>query len=92
MPGKNLTREEAKARAAIVTVDSYEIALDLTSSTETFRSVTTVRFAGEKGAETFIDLIAPSVEAIILNGEALEQGTHAAASHLTLPTGSAVPR
>lgn len=85
MPGKNLTRVEASARAALVTVDSYEVALDLTSSTETFRSLTTVRFAAEKGAETFIDLIAPSVQKITLNGEHLDPATHFADSRISLP-------
>ena len=31
MPGKNLTRDEAAARAALVTVDHYDVALDLTT-------------------------------------------------------------
>ena len=44
MPGKNLTRLEAQARAAVVSDCSYEIELDLTSgltaSPPTFRSTT----------------------------------------------------
>ncbi|MGW1886453.1 aminopeptidase N [Streptomyces sp. NPDC001970] len=75
MPGTNLTREEAQARARLLTVDSYEIDLDLTGAQEggTYRSVTTVRFdSAEDGAETFIDLVAPAVHEVVLNGKSLD--------------------
>ena len=75
MPGKNLTRDEAIARAAIVSVDHYDVELDLTTSEKTFRTRTTVSFTSpEPGAATFIDLIAESVESITLNGEQLDAG------------------
>ena len=85
MPGKNLTRDEAAARSAIVSTDSYAVSLDLTTGPETFRTVTTVEFGAQDGAETFIDLIAPSVQAITLNGEALEPAEHFADSRIRLP-------
>ncbi|MDI2127349.1 aminopeptidase N [Yinghuangia seranimata] len=73
MPGTNLTRDEARERARILTVDGYDVALDLTGTGATFGSETTVRFAcAEPGASTFIDLIAPSVTEITLNGVALD--------------------
>ncbi|MFD9635300.1 aminopeptidase N [Streptomyces violascens] len=75
MPGTNLTREEAQRRAALLTVDSYEIELDLSGAQEggTYRSVATVRFdSAEAGAETFIDLVAPTVHEVVLNGTALD--------------------
>ena len=59
MPGENLTRDEARTRAGLLSVDSYEVTLDLTTGDETFGSDTVVRFSAEPGAETFIDLIAP---------------------------------
>ncbi|MFF0294877.1 aminopeptidase N [Kitasatospora sp. NPDC004614] len=74
MPGTNLTREEARTRAALLHVESYDIELDLSSAREggTFRSTTVVRFtATETGASTFIDLVAPAVSEIVLNGRAL---------------------
>ncbi|MFI9616283.1 aminopeptidase N [Streptomyces sp. NPDC052023] len=77
MPGTNLTREEAQQRAKLLTVDSYEIELDLSGAQEgdTFRSVTTVRFdVAENGAESFIDLVAPTVHEITLNGDQLDPG------------------
>ena len=72
MPGENLTRNEARERARLLDVDSYDISLDLTVGDETFRSDTTVRFTAEVGSSTFIDLIAPSVQSITLNGETVE--------------------
>lgn len=76
MPGQNLTREEAAARAAIVSTDSYDVVLDLSGAADpanaTFRSTTTVRFTATPGASTFIDLIAPTVHAVTLNGTALD--------------------
>ncbi|MER5358951.1 aminopeptidase N [Streptomyces sp. NPDC002785] len=75
MPGTNLTREEAQERARLLTVDAYEIDLDLSGAQEggTYRSVTTVRFdSAEAGAETFIDLVAPAVHEVELNGKSLD--------------------
>ncbi|WP_328948562.1 aminopeptidase N [Streptomyces sp. NBC_00184] len=75
MPGTNLTREEAQERARLLTVDAYEIDLDLSGAQEggTYRSVTTVRFdSAEAGAETFIDLVAPAVHEVELNGRTLD--------------------
>jgi aminopeptidase N len=69
----NLTRSDAIARAELLTVDSYDIALDLTDgggkpSDRTFRSTTTVRFGARKGAATFIDVIADRFHQVTLNG------------------------
>ncbi|MET9517879.1 aminopeptidase N [Streptomyces sp. NPDC002994] len=98
MPGENLSRDEARARAELLSVEGYEVALDLRSavgetrdgrdSTEggdgadgadggdgprTFRSLTTIRFrCARPGADSFADLLAPSVTAVTLNGEALD--------------------
>lgn len=88
MPGENLSRDEARERAALLSVDGYEVSLDLRSAigeqdtgqaTEvaprTFRSVTTIRFrSAEPGATSFADLIAPSVTALSLNGKDLDPG------------------
>ncbi|MFX4291068.1 aminopeptidase N [Streptomyces bohaiensis] len=80
MPGENLTREEARERARLLTVHGYRVSLDLRSATEpapasgprTFRSTTTVRFScAEPGADSFADLVAPHVHSVTLNGEPL---------------------
>ena len=72
-----LTREEAKVRAALISDPEYTIALDLTQSEKTFTSETTVTFrCAEPGASTFIDLTAPSVAAVELNGQPVELDAH----------------
>ncbi|MDD9382810.1 aminopeptidase N [Streptomyces sp. ZAF1911] len=82
MPGENLSRDEARERAELLSVDGYEVVLDLRSAVDeaepadgprTFRSVTTVRFrAAAPGASSFADLIAPKVNAVTLNGRELD--------------------
>ncbi|MEU3728166.1 aminopeptidase N [Streptomyces sp. NPDC033538] len=81
MPGENLSRDEARERAALLSVDGYEVSLDVRSAIgdaegdgpRTFRSVTTIRFrCNEPGASGFADLIAPSVTAVSLNGRDLD--------------------
>ncbi|WP_181789347.1 aminopeptidase N, partial [Streptomyces phytophilus] len=79
MPGENLTREEARERARLLEVEAYEVELDLRTAVapaaEPFRSVTTVRFrCSQPGAATFLDLIAPDVTAVTLNGRDLDPG------------------
>ncbi|EFL32169.1 aminopeptidase N [Streptomyces viridochromogenes DSM 40736] len=92
MPGTNLTREEAQQRAKLLAVDSYEIELDLSGAQEggTYRSVTTVRFdvtaeaGAENGAESFIDLVAPAVHEVTLNGDSLDPAEIFADSRIAL--------
>ena len=73
MPGMNLTREEARARAEHLQVASYDVQLDLTTGRKTFRSRTAVRFTcSSPGSGTFIDLVAPSVHRVELNGVELD--------------------
>ncbi|MFJ3618257.1 aminopeptidase N [Streptomyces iakyrus] len=93
MPGENLSRDEARERAALLSVDGYEVSLDLRSAVgedpgdgpRTFRSVTTVRFrCNEPGASSFADLIAPSVTAVSLNGRDLDPGEVFDGSRITL--------
>ncbi|MFF9025098.1 aminopeptidase N [Streptomyces eurythermus] len=84
MPGENLSRDEARERAALLSVDGYEVFLDLRSAVgdgdgdgepRTFRSVTTVRFrCNEPGASSFADLLAPRVTSVSLNGRDLDPG------------------
>ncbi|MDP9393855.1 MAG: aminopeptidase N [Actinomycetota bacterium] len=73
MPGMNLTRAEARERAGQLTVDRYDVELDLTTGERTFRSTTTVSFStSEPGSSTFVDLVAPAVHEITFNGRALD--------------------
>ncbi|RFA14617.1 aminopeptidase N [Subtercola boreus] len=72
MPGENLTRDEARERASLVSTSSYDISLDLTTGPETFLSTTTVRFTATEGASTFIDAITKTVRSVTLNGTELD--------------------
>jgi aminopeptidase N len=72
VPGENLTRVEAQQRKALVDVQSYTIALDVTTGDEVFRSTTEVRFTATDGASTFIDHISRSVLSVTLNGAELD--------------------
>lgn len=72
MPGQNLTKEEAQVRGSIISDVRYQVHLDLTQGSETFVSTTTISFNAEEGSETFLDLVAPSVQSIVLNGNALD--------------------
>jgi aminopeptidase N len=79
MPGTNLTREEARARAQILSVESYTVDLDLTATTEPgkadtkFGSTTVIRFScSQPGASTFADLVGATIHELTLNGEQLD--------------------
>jgi aminopeptidase N len=72
LPGENLTRIEAQERAALVTVTSYDVTLDLTTGPTTFASTTTVVFGAVAGSSTFIDAITENVHSVTLNGNALD--------------------
>ncbi|MFC0622559.1 aminopeptidase N [Kribbella deserti] len=78
MPGTNLTRNEARARAGLISDVRYAVDLDLTGAATgaaTFPSITTVNFTAEPGAATFADLIASAVHEITLNGRSLDPAT-----------------
>ncbi|MBY9076689.1 aminopeptidase N [Nocardioides sp. WL0053] len=73
MPGTNLTRDEARARAELLSVDSYTVDLDLTTSDTTFGSTTVIRFSCSKpGASTFADLVGATIHELTLNGTPLD--------------------
>jgi aminopeptidase N len=69
----NLTREEARDRGQLLSVESYLVELDLTGPETTFESVSTIRFGcARPGASTFAELTAPAVTEITLNGAAVD--------------------
>jgi aminopeptidase N len=72
VPVRSLRQEEAVERAALLSVTSYDIALDLTDLVDgaAFRAVSTVRFTATAGAPTFVDCCA-EVESATLNGRRL---------------------
>ena len=72
----NITREEAAQRAAALTVDAYEVSLDLARGAERFAVTSTVTFAASEdavGSSTWIDWVATTApRAVTLNGERLD--------------------
>ncbi|UEA59445.1 aminopeptidase N [Gordonia otitidis] len=77
MTAPNLTRDQARERATTIDVSHYDVELDLTDGNgkpgeKTFRSTSTVTFTATPGSQTFIDLVAPTLRSVTLNGKALE--------------------
>ena len=67
----DLSREEAIDRAALIRDPRYNITLDLTQE-NAFTSDTVIRFGCVRaGAETFVNITAPSITTIELNGESV---------------------
>ncbi|MBG6225659.1 aminopeptidase N [Arthrobacter sp. CAN_A2] len=86
MPGLNLTRDEARTRADLLTVHSYEVTLDLTRGERVFRSTTVVSFDARQGASTFIDAVTDAVHRVELNGVALDPAEVSDGVRIQLPT------
>jgi aminopeptidase N len=89
----NLERTEAAERARLLTVTSYDVQLDLTDGggeepgEDTFATTSTIRFTcSEPGASTHLDLTAPEVSSVTLNGEALDVATVFDGDRIQLPT------
>jgi aminopeptidase N len=85
----NLTREAAVERAALVTVDNYRIALDLTDGhgkpgERTFRSMTTVEFDALPGADTYIDIAADRIHRATLNGRDIDVSAYDESTGISL--------
>jgi aminopeptidase N len=82
--GNNLTRDEARDRAKLVSGVVQEVRLDFTGSGQDYRMETVIRFdAPEPGASTFLDLIAVEVEGVELNGSPVDDPVDG--SRLRLP-------
>jgi aminopeptidase N len=86
----NLTRDDARARADLLSIESYDVVLDLTDgggkpSDRTFRTTTTLRFAAREGADTFVDLFADRVHSATLNGRELDVSGYRPETGIALP-------
>lgn len=70
---RSLTRSEARRRAALLSVTSMEVDLDLSRGEHTFVSTTTIRFrCAEPGAATFLDLKPVELTSLTLNGSPID--------------------
>jgi aminopeptidase N len=86
MPPAEITRAETAERARLLSVDSYDVSLDLTGGGEVFASTSVVRFGcAEPGASSYADLIAADVRQVTLNGSALDPAAVYGGGRITLP-------
>ena len=85
MPGMNLTRAEARERAALISVESYEVSLDLTRGEKVFGSTTAVTFSARPGSSTFIDAVTHKVHSVMLNGIELDPAEVSDGVRIQLP-------
>jgi aminopeptidase N len=91
----NLTRDDARTRAELLTITSYDVVLDLsaddgttgaTPSERSFRSTTTIRFAASRpGESTFVDIIADRFHSVTLNGADVDVSGYRREDGLRLP-------
>ncbi len=86
----NLTREDARSRADLLHVESYDIVLDLTDgggkpSERSFRSTTTIRFSANRpGESSFVDVIADRFHSVTLNGAEVDVTEYRSADGIAL--------
>ena len=83
---ENLTRAEAQERASLIESHAFDVRLDLTTGAETFATTTTAQFGCRApGSSTWIDLIAPSITSVVLNGASLDIAECFEGSRISLP-------
>ncbi|WP_007023771.1 aminopeptidase N [Saccharomonospora iraqiensis] len=91
MPAPNLTREQARQRADLLEVESYDVELDLTDGRgrpgeRTFDSTTTIRFAATRpGEKSWVDVVAENVHSAVLNGRELDVSDYVEDTGIILP-------
>ncbi len=87
----NLTRDDARIRADLLRVESYDIVLDLTDgggkpSERTFRSTTTIQFGATRAGESsFVDVIADALHTVTLNGDDVDVSEYRPHDGIALP-------
>ncbi|HEY0813789.1 MAG TPA: aminopeptidase N [Pseudonocardia sp.] len=91
MAPPNLTRADAQARAALLQIAEYQIALDVTDGSggpgeATFASDATIRFTcREPGAASWIDFMGAEVVSATLNGTPLDVSGYREEDGIALP-------
>lgn len=91
MPAPNLTRDQAKLRAELLDVESYDIELDLTDGRggpgeKTFTSKTTIKFASVRSGEaSWVDIVAEGIESAVLNETELDVSGYVEDKGVELP-------
>ncbi|MDA2984974.1 MAG: aminopeptidase N, partial [Actinomycetota bacterium] len=73
MPGVNIARSEAKERSKHLSIESYQVKLDLTYGAEKFIAKSVVTFRCKTpGYNTFIDAVGKKIISATLNGSAVD--------------------
>ena len=73
MPGINISRSEAQERSRLISVESYDVFLDVSQDADTFIAKSTVTFSCNlPGYDTFIDAVAVRIITATLNGQAID--------------------
>jgi len=73
MPGINISRSEAQERSRHISVESYDVFLDVSQDADTFIAKSTVTFSCNlPGYDTFIDAVAVRIITATLNGQAID--------------------
>ena len=73
---RSLTRDEARARRALIDVQAMEVDLDLSAGAERFKSRTTIRFTcADPATATFVDILPVTLHEARLNGIPLDPAT-----------------
>jgi aminopeptidase N len=92
VPAPNLTRDQAKQRAALLDVESYDIELDLTDGhggpgEKIFESITRIRFSSKvAGERTWVDIVAEGIRSATLNGTELDVSAYVEDKGIELPS------
>jgi aminopeptidase N len=73
VPGVNIARSEAAERAKHLSIESYDVSLDLTVGSEIFLSTSRIVFTcNTSGYKTFVDAVGKSIKSATLNGAAVD--------------------
>src|SRR5699024_9550645 len=87
---ERLTRDEASARAELITISDYEIELDLSNAMAldepTYPVTTTLRFTSARpGEDTFLNYLGDSVESVVINGISHQVAQVAGTARIAIP-------
>jgi aminopeptidase N len=72
-PRDTLTQAEAEARAARVAESSYQLAIDLTRGSSTYRGELALRFRVTGANDIFLDFRGKTIERMVVNGSPVDQ-------------------
>ena len=81
----NISQAEARQRAQLIQKVSYQVKVQLDPTLDTFVCESFIKFSATENTPTWIDLIAPKVNSIVLNGKALSVDDAFNGARIVLP-------